>query len=212
MPGLITVQTWGAGCSKEARPQPAAIGTIVAHASDVAAISSVVYQLEEAASILPILQLNDLTLERSTARARRTGLFGVRFDRHLRRPIQKVLAEIFQNLPRGQKQAVALIRFDGQRHHGWLVGIRDQLVGPDRIGRQFLFVGCRSPGHQVSSLARFTSGGVASSSNAAIASAVGITVCPSLPRRRIETECVSASFLPTTSSAGIFASECSRTL
>ena len=47
---------------------------------------------------------------------------------------------------------------------------------------------------------------------AAIASLVGITFCPSLPSRRIETECVSASFRPTTNSAGIFASECSRTL
>src|SRR6266487_2882924 len=41
---------------------------------------------------------------------------------------------------------------------------------------------------------------------------LGIPFCPSLPRRRTDTECVSASFLPTTSSAGIFASECSRTL
>ena len=46
----------------------------------------------------------------------------------------------------------------------------------------------------------------------AIASSVGITFWPSLPSRRIETEWDSASFLPTTSSAGIFASECSRTL
>src|SRR6202165_2948476 len=60
--------------------------------------------------------------------------------------------------------------------------------------------------------ARFTSGGVASSTSAASASSVSITFCPSLPSRRTDTECVSASFLPTTSSAGIFASECSRTL
>jgi hypothetical protein len=65
---------------------------------------------------------------------------------------------------------------------------------------------------QTASRARFTSGGVASSTSAASASSVGMTFCPSLPKRRIETECVSASFLPTTNSAGIFASECSRTL
>ena len=46
----------------------------------------------------------------------------------------------------------------------------------------------------------------------ALASSVDITVWPSLPSRLIETEWLSASFLPTTSRAGIFASECSRTL
>ena len=40
---------------------------------------------------------------------------------------------------------------------------------------------------------RFTSGGIASSTSAAIASSVGITCCRSLPRRRIETD---ASRLP----------------
>ncbi len=44
------------------------------------------------------------------------------------------------------------------------------------------------------------------------ASSSGITVWPSLPSRRIETVRSAASFLPTTSSAGTLASECSRTL
>src|SRR5260370_13040242 len=121
---------------------------------------------------------------------RRLGLMP--FEWHLSRSLQKILAEILQNLPRGQKQAMALIRFDGQRNHGRLIGIRDQLVSPDRIGRQFLFVG-----HQVSNRARFTSRGVASSTKAAIASSVGITFWPSLPRRPMETAGLSASLVPT---------------
>src|SRR5438552_12879702 len=120
--------------------------------------------------------------------------------RHLRRSLQQIPAEIFQNLPGRQEQAVALFGFDRQRHHRGLIGIRDRLVGPDRIGRQFLFVG-----HQACRV-RLMSGGVASSTSAAKASSVGNTFWPSLPRRRTETEWVSASFLPTTSSAGIFAS------
>src|SRR6266576_1643182 len=61
-------------------------------------------------------------------------------ERHLRRALQKILAEIFQDLPRRQKQAVAPIGLDRQGHHGRLIWIRDQLVSPDRICRQFLYV------------------------------------------------------------------------
>src|SRR3954466_13137257 len=92
------------------------------------------------------------------------------FDRHLRRPFQQILAEILQNLPRSQEQAVALLGFDGQRYQGWLIWIRNELISSDRIGGQFLFLS-----HQVCSRARFTSGGVASSTSAASASFVGIT-------------------------------------
>ena len=55
--------------------------------------------------------------------------------------------------------------------------------------------------------ARLRSGGSASAANALSASSSGSTVCPSLPSRRIDTERVSASFLPTTRSAGTFISE-----
>jgi len=81
----------------------------------------------------------------------------------------------------------------------------DNRIACDRRGNE-------SAGAQFAVRARFTSGGVASSTSAASASSVGITFCPSLPSRRIEIEWLSASFLPTTSRAGIFASECSRTL
>ena len=60
--------------------------------------------------------------------------------------------------------------------------------------------------------ARFKSGGTASSASILSASSSGITCWPSLPRRRIETVRSAASFLPTTSITGTFASECSRTL
>ncbi len=59
---------------------------------------------------------------------------------------------------------------------------------------------------------RRTSGGTASSTKLASAASADILVCLSLPRRRIETDRSAASFLPTTSSTGILASECSRTL
>jgi hypothetical protein len=60
--------------------------------------------------------------------------------------------------------------------------------------------------------ARRRSGGTASSASAASAASSGITSCFSWPRRRIDTRRSAASFLPTTSSAGTLASECSRTL
>lgn len=71
---------------------------------------------------------------------------------------------------------------------------------------------CRWCRDQWAARARLMSGGVASSTSAAMASSSGSTVWRSLPSRRTETDRPSASFLPTTSSAGIFASECSRTL
>jgi|SRR5689334_17865534 len=61
-------------------------------------------------------------------------------------------------------------------------------------------------------LTRLTSGGTASSVSIASALSSGITCWPSLPSRRIETVRSAASFLPTTSSTGTLASECSRTL
>src|SRR5581483_380835 len=61
-------------------------------------------------------------------------------------------------------------------------------------------------------LLRRTSGGTASPVSAARAASSGTTLWPSLPRRRIDTVLSAASFLPTTSSTGILASECSRTL
>src|SRR5690606_7257400 len=63
---------------------------------------------------------------------------------------------------------------------------------------------------RISGFAR--SGGVASSMSMRIASLSGITRLCWLPRRRTETVRSSASRLPTTSSTGTFANECSRTL
>ena len=109
-------------------------------------------------------------------------------------------------------RAAGFQEFDGVGHcdvlFGWSSGVpcRDKHARPQPKASLDRFQ------DQAASRARLTSGGVASSTSAAIASAVGITFWPSLPRRRTETDCVSASFLPTTSSAGIFASECSRTL
>lgn len=59
-------------------------------------------------------------------------------ERHLRRALQKVLAEIFQDLPRRQKQAVALIGLDRQGHHGRLVGSR--YLHPGRDCKPKLFI------------------------------------------------------------------------
>src|SRR5690606_3678908 len=56
------------------------------------------------------------------------------------------------------------------------------------------------------------SGGVASSTSMRIASFSGMTRLCWLPKRRIETVRSSASRLPTTSSTGTLANECSRTL
>ena len=61
-------------------------------------------------------------------------------------------------------------------------------------------------------LLRRKSGGTASSAKALSAASTGRTGCPSLPRRRMETVRSVASFFPTTSMTGTFASECSRTL
>jgi hypothetical protein len=60
--------------------------------------------------------------------------------------------------------------------------------------------------------ARRTSGATASAASASSAASRGSTLWPSLPRRRIDTVAPAASLRPTTSSAGTFASECSRTL
>ena len=56
-----------------------------------------------------------------------TGIFAARSSRSLPRSSR--------NLPRRQEQAVPLIGFDRQRHHGRLVGIGDQLVSSDGVGR-----------------------------------------------------------------------------
>jgi hypothetical protein len=57
-----------------------------------------------------------------------------------------------------------------------------------------------------------TSGATASSASPASASSRPTTFCSWLPSRRIDTVRFSASFLPTTSSTGTLARECSRTL
>ncbi len=62
------------------------------------------------------------------------------------------------------------------------------------------------------SLPRLTSGATASSTSPASASSSPTTFCSWLPSRRIDTARFSASFLPTTSSTGTLARECSRTL
>ena len=84
---------------------------------------------------------------------------------------------------------------------------RQRLAVPDRRGRARRGVSLRPPRASAARpAARLRP------SSAASASASGITVCFSEPRRRIETDFVSASLRPTTSSTGTFASECSRTL
>jgi hypothetical protein len=67
-------------------------------------------------------------------------------------------------------------------------------------------------GETVTAHALRTSGATASSASPASASSSPITVCSWLPSRRIDTARFSASFLPTTSSTGTLARECSRTL
>jgi hypothetical protein len=62
------------------------------------------------------------------------------------------------------------------------------------------------------SFMRLRSGAIASSASIDKAFSNGTTVCAWLPSRRIDTVPSAASFLPTTSSTGIFATECSRTL
>ncbi len=68
------------------------------------------------------------------------------------------------------------------------------------------------PQTSTSFVARFTSGGVASSRKAASASFTVIVVCACDPRRRTETVFSSASRRPTARMIGTLASECSRTL
>src|SRR6266700_174290 len=62
------------------------------------------------------------------------------------------------------------------------------------------------------SFMRLRSGAIASSASIDKAFSSGTIVCAWLPSRRIDTVPSAASFLPTTSSTGIFATECSRTL
>ena len=70
----------------------------------------------------------------------------------------------------------------------------------------------QSRGPYAAFCSRRKSGGTASCVSAVSAASSGIVCCFSEPRRRIETVRSAASFLPTTSSTGTFASECSRTL
>ena len=100
-----------------------------------------------------------------------------------------------------------------------LVSRHSGLLHPNFEGPEAVLGGFRRSGRRSAcgwpypaACARFKSGGNASAANALSALSSGSTVCPSLPSRRIDTERVSASFLPTTRRAGTFISECSRTL
>ena len=68
------------------------------------------------------------------------------------------------------------------------------------------------PSYAYRPLSRRTSGGTASVASSASAASNPTTFCSCIPSRRTDTVRNSASFLPTTSSTGTLASECSRTL